>query len=132
MVGSLTEEGLVSPAGRGMPGSELHVSWIPGLGPASGTTGTELAEKSDFHPPYHSLPFFRDCQRIVHYYMGVIFFEDVRGSSSLRTQFRTDLHSLQSHRGDGDCTGTAPAWLCSVRFEVTYRAEEIITEIPVF
>lgn len=80
----------------------------------------------------HPLLFFRDCQRIVRYYMMVIFFEDVRGSSSLRTQFRTDLRSLQSHGKEGDCTGTDPAWLCDTTFEVTYRTEEIITETPVF
>lgn len=64
--------------------------------------------------------------------MVVIFFEDVRGRSSLWTQFRTDLYSLQSHGKEGDCTGIDPAWLCDTTFEVTYRTEEIITESPVF
>lgn len=73
VAGPPTKDGPISLAGLSMPGSEPHRFWIPKLGLASRASRIELVEKSDFPPPSPS-PFFRDWQRIVHYYMGVISF----------------------------------------------------------
>lgn len=60
-----------------MSSSELPIFWMPELGLTCRTTTIEWAEKSDSNhpprPPRQPPPFFRDCQRIVRYYMGVIF-----------------------------------------------------------